>query len=183
MITTKSPGVNVRRVGGLVLTLENMSGLRSDATKNLVLSVDEKPIRAQLRWALRNRSSQCSSNKVTSVVFQKLLPTRGAGSYSASLSFPQTVLPKSSGPAWPAQGRFPGGKEFESQACTGLLKANFCSLYCIRALRQSSQRTDLGLCENLHVFCRIIGQTNHLKVQAAPDSALNLFVSLLGGKR
>ena len=36
-------GVNVRRVGGLVLTLENMSGLRSDATKNLVLSVDEKP--------------------------------------------------------------------------------------------------------------------------------------------
>ena len=36
-------GVNVRRIGGLVLTLENMSGLRSDATKNLVLSVDEKP--------------------------------------------------------------------------------------------------------------------------------------------
>ena len=36
-------GVNVRRVGGLVLTLKNVSGLRSDAAQNLVLCVDEKP--------------------------------------------------------------------------------------------------------------------------------------------
>ena len=36
-------GVDMRGVLRLVLTLENMSGLRGDATENLVLSVDEKP--------------------------------------------------------------------------------------------------------------------------------------------
>ena len=72
---------------------------------------------------MRNRSSQCSSNKVTSVVFQKLLPTRGAGSYSASLSFPQNGAAEKLWTSLAGAGTFPRRKRVRIASMYGAFES------------------------------------------------------------